>query len=232
MEPHGARSLFDSLQPAMQRAIALAWESARAGSLGVGAVVSAGDGSAGAARGTILTTGRNRLHEVDGGPDPLAGSSLAHAELNALSKLRYRAHEDDNLELHTTLQPCVQCLGAIRLAPIRRVLVLAPDPLWVGLEAMAELTPFLARNWPTIEFLPPSGWSAFGLLFPTIHSFGRSSFESIWAEALPTFTTLISGWADDRTLSTLIADEPDVVSAAEVLWPGLCEAATDLVGQR
>src|SRR3954466_13784749 len=95
-----------SLDPPMHRAFELAWESFCAGSLGIGAVVTRGS--------ELLTTGRNRLAENDPGDDVLAGTSLAHAEMNALAKLRWGA-DPDGLQLWTTLQPCLQCLGAIRL---------------------------------------------------------------------------------------------------------------------
>ena len=48
------------------------------------------------------------------------GLVLAHAELDALAKLRWGS-PSDGLELWTTLQPCLQCLGAVRLSPVRKV---------------------------------------------------------------------------------------------------------------
>ena len=72
-----------ALDAPMHRAVELAWESFRAGSLGIGAVITLD--------GEITATGRNRLAERDPGDDVLAGSSLAHAEMNALAKLRWGA---------------------------------------------------------------------------------------------------------------------------------------------
>jgi tRNA(adenine34) deaminase len=82
----------------------LAWESFCAVSLGIGAVVTR--------HGEAFTTGRNRVAERDPGDDVLAGTSPAHAELNALAKVPWGTRSD-GLELWTTLQPCLQCLGAI-----------------------------------------------------------------------------------------------------------------------
>ncbi|HMK10115.1 MAG TPA: hypothetical protein VK461_00890, partial [Acidimicrobiales bacterium] len=70
-----------ALEPPMHRAVELAWESFCAGSLGIGAVITLD--------GEIAATGRNRLAESDPGADVLAGTSLAHAEMNALAKLRW-----------------------------------------------------------------------------------------------------------------------------------------------
>ena len=74
----------------MRLAFELAWQSVCAGSLGIGAVVTRADLS-------IVTTGRNRLFETDPGDDHLAGTSLAHAELNALAKLRWGGHQNEHL---------------------------------------------------------------------------------------------------------------------------------------
>ena len=172
-----------TLDAPMQRALGLAWESACAGSLGIGAVAVGSDGYE-------VATGRNRLFEHDPGDDVLAGTSLAHAELNVLAKLKMRQHEDDGLVLHTTLQPCVQCLGAIRLSPVRAVRVLAPDPIMRGVERIRDVNAFMAGNWPRIEQLPITEWSVLALLFPT-HTwlFWSYRFDQ-WCERLPRLTAL------------------------------------------
>src|SRR5262245_24048760 len=118
----------------MARAVELAWESTCAGSLGVGSTIST-------AEGLIVATGRNRLVEQDPGDDQLAGTSLAHAELNALAKLAW-GDRTAKLTLWTTLQPCLQCTGAIRMSRIDRVQVLAPDPLFREVDRVRDISPF------------------------------------------------------------------------------------------
>ncbi len=168
---------FTQLPEPMRHAIDLALAAASAGSLAIGAVV--------ADNGRVIATGRNRLFESDAGDDPIAGTSLAHAEINALAKLRFRAHEHDDLELYTTLQPCLQCLGAIRLAPVRRVTVLAPDPLWIGVEEIRSATPFFAASWPQIKTLASSEWSVLALLSPTRHALAHPRLAGPWRDTLP-----------------------------------------------
>ena len=90
---------FDELPTGFQRALEMAWASSAAGSFGVGAAVATADG-------TLVATGRNRLFEQDRGDDLLAGTSLAHAEINALGKLPFTKYRDQRLVLWTTLQPC------------------------------------------------------------------------------------------------------------------------------
>ena len=149
---------MQALEPQMARALELAWESFRAGSLGVGATVSR--------YGEVIATGRNRMAERDPGDDVLAGTSLAHAEMNVLAKLRWGTPAD-GLELWTTLQPCIQCLGAIRLSSVPKVHVLAPDPLFRGIERVRELNEFVARRWPEIVEVRVDEWAVVSLLLHT-----------------------------------------------------------------
>jgi tRNA(Arg) A34 adenosine deaminase TadA len=189
----------------MHRAVELAWESFRAGSLGIGAVITLD--------GEITATGRNRLAENDPGDDVLAGSSLAHAEMNALAKLRWGA-SPAGLQLWTTLQPCLQCLGAIRLSPVRHVHALAPDPLFRGVERARELNEFIGRDWPTFIELEVDEWSAFSLLL-------QGHFFTFWGVTLP-------GWSE--ALPSVKALAVDLVESGQLLELAAAGATVDEVG--
>ena len=203
----------------MHRAIELAWESFRAGSLGIGAVITRD--------GETLATGRNRLAESDPGEDVLAGSSLAHAELNALAKLRWGS-PSDGLELWTTLQPCLQCLGAVRLSPVRKVHALAPDPLFRGVEGARHLNEFIGRQWPEIIELPVDEWAALSLLFQThVSTFWQVSIDG-WNEALPSVAELAAALVASGELLELAAAETTVDRVAETLWPRLRDCVPDV----
>lgn len=212
---------FEALDAPMQRALELAWESIAAGSLGIGAVVVSADA-------IEVATGRNRLFEHDPGEDLLAGSSLAHAEMNALAKLKMRQHEDDGLVLHTTLQPCVQCLGAIRLSPVRGVRVLAPDPIFRGIERLRDINAYVAGNWPVIEQLPITEWSVLSLLFPTHTAVFWSSQLDQWTERLPQLTALAERVVADGTLVEHAIAGGDVVALAAALWTDLGEGIAEV----
>lgn len=205
---------FAGLDPGMRAALEQAWTSTRAGSLGIGAAASLG--------GDVLAVGRNRIHETDPGDDVLAGTSLAHAEMNVLAKLPYRAHDD--VRLHTTLQPCVQCLGAIRLSSVEWVQVLAPDPLFRGIERMRELTPYLARRWPVIEQRPIDEWAVFALLTPTDSMRDHPRFADVWTAALPSVTEL----SIEIDASGILDDVESVVEAADLVWGRLGECVTEV----
>jgi tRNA(adenine34) deaminase len=87
-----------------ERALELAWEAFCANTTPVGAVVVS-------AAGDIVAEGRGRRYEPAGPPGQLAGSQIAHAEINALAQLTSDRHYEDHALL-TTLEPCGMCHGA------------------------------------------------------------------------------------------------------------------------
>lgn len=209
------------LDDPLAQAMELAWQSACAGSLGIGAVITRPDG-------TVVATGRNRLFETDPGDDHLAGTSLAHAETNALAKLRWGQYRDDGLILWTTLQPCIQCLGAIRLSAIARVVVLAPDPLFRGVEGIRHVVPFLNRNWPTIDERPIDEWSVLALLLPSHAAAFWNAWAPGWQEAVPVISSLAARLAHDRTLLTAVERATPLSVLAETLRPDLASCVDEM----
>jgi tRNA(adenine34) deaminase len=200
------------LEPPMHHAVELAWASFCAGSLGIGAVITEDD--------QVLATGRNRLAETDPGEDVLAGTSLAHAELNALAKLRWGAHSD-GVVLWTTLQPCLQCLGAIRLSAVTEVNVLAPDPLFRGVEGARDLNEHIASRWPDVIQHDIDEWAAFALLLQThVTSFWGVPIPG-WNDALPRIAQLADELVEEGILLEHVAAARDVVDVATDLWDRL-----------
>ena len=105
-----------------REAFELAWEAFRAGSIPVGAVV--------VEHGEIVARGRNRVHEQTAPPRQLAGTMLAHAEVNAIAQLDTEPHDD--AVLYTTLEPCLLCVGAAAMARVGTVRYASPDPFAGG----------------------------------------------------------------------------------------------------
>ena len=120
--PPAAR-LWAGIDEPWQEAFRQAWEALRSGNIAVGACASTPDGE-------IVRSARNRVNDAEGPSGEIFGSALAHAETNVLARLPFRRHGD--LVLTTTLQPCVQCAGAIRLGPISTVRFAGPDRYWDG----------------------------------------------------------------------------------------------------
>jgi tRNA(Arg) A34 adenosine deaminase TadA len=98
--------------------LALAWDSYRDGTIPVGAVVTD-------ANGAIVARGRNRIFEPDG--SALAGTRLAHAEVEALAALPSSTRYQDHT-LYSALEPCLLCVGAALMSTIGRVEYAAVDP--------------------------------------------------------------------------------------------------------
>lgn len=142
---------------AVERALALAWEAYGRGTVPVGAVVSDGDG-------TILFEGRSRMYELSAPPGELANSLLAHAEINALSRLDpVRRHE--GLTITSTLEPCPLCYGAIGMATVGTLVYLGADP-YGGAVGTQLPTPHVARV--PLRMEGPST-DAIGLLASALH---------------------------------------------------------------
>ena len=108
------------LAAAWERALELAWESFRAGTTPVGAVVVNGAG-------VMVAEGRGRRYEAAGPPGQLAGSDIAHAEVNALAQLAAGHRYDDHVLL-TSLEPCAMCHGAAVQAGLGALWFAGADP--------------------------------------------------------------------------------------------------------
>ena len=205
----------------MRHALELAWESARAGSLGIGAVITDDDGR-------VVATGRNRLAESEPGDDHLAGTSLAHAEMNALAKLRWGGHGGRQLTLWTTLDPCLQCTGAIRMAPIAEVRVLSPDPLFRNMQEMRDINAHVASRWPRYFPSPPDPFAVFSLLLHTHALVFWGIRLPGWETALPRITALAHELADSGELIRFAADESPLPVVIDALWPRRRAAEADV----
>src|ERR1700687_4478208 len=125
-----AEFAWAGLGPTWRAAFELAWESFIAHSVPVGAVIVDEEG-------VIVAQGRARSMEPPGAPGQLAGATVAHAEINALGQLPAGLHPAHTV--HTTLEPCVMCAGALVIAGIASVQYAGADALWSGLERLPEI---------------------------------------------------------------------------------------------
>jgi tRNA(adenine34) deaminase len=125
------------LDAAWDRALELAWESFCAGTTPVGAVVVDGGGA-------VVAEGRGRRYEAAGPPGQLAGSDIAHAEVNALARLA-AGHRHDSHVLLTTLEPCGMCHGAAIQAGLGALRYAGADP-YGGTGSLSFGTPQAERR--------------------------------------------------------------------------------------
>ncbi|QNE17622.1 nucleoside deaminase [Kribbella qitaiheensis] len=97
--------------------------------------------------GSIAYSGRNRAADESAPPGRLVGTTLAHAELDVLGQLA--PSEYDDWTLHTSLQPCLFCLSAIRLARVGHVVYAGADPVWDASARVPSILPAaISARWP------------------------------------------------------------------------------------
>jgi len=151
---------WDELEPAWRAAFELAWEAHAAGSIPVGAVVTRED--------AIVARGRNRLFEANAPTREVAGTRIAHAEMNALAHLSLDERYFDCV-LWTTLEPCAMCIGAAWVGTIGAVRYAGAD-VYAGsaklIEAQLERTD-RSRNDPLSVDGPLD--APFGVLGELLH---------------------------------------------------------------
>jgi tRNA(adenine34) deaminase len=163
--PVGPETVWEALEPPWQAAFEEAWSSWRSSCFGIGAVVVDG-------RGEIVSRGRNRITEQRRQPAVLAGSAMAHAEMNALAALPLGSYEGHSL--YTTLEPCLMCASTIVLLRLPAVHFAAADPMFEGThEHLAELA-FCADRVPARTGPLEGPVAAFAALLPL-------SFIAFWA---------------------------------------------------
>jgi len=182
-----------AVDPVWRPCFELAWESFQLGSLAVGAILVDGVGS-------IVSAGRNRRNEAPEVPGQLAGSNLAHAEINALAMLPVSNYPDH--VLYTTLEPCLLCTAALRLSHIGTVRFAAPDPLWYGMDRIPEINSNVAHRWTRRD----------GPLYGPLR---------VWAEVLPLTSIVERGL--EAVLDAYAVASPAMVELARKLTPRVGE---------
>lgn len=211
-----AAQLWDAVDEPWREAFRQGWEAVRRGNIGVGACASTVDGE-------IVHAARNRVNEQDGPHGEIFGSSLAHAEMNVLARLGFRRHRD--LVLTTTLQPCLQCAGAIRLARIGTVRIGGHDAYWDGYHDFEKLAEREVRRRKQVTRIGPRAdeLGVFGLLIcrfglgnPRLDDGFDAELRSLGEGPVLDLAYEIE---DSGELNDLFAMEVDQALAA--LWPRL-----------
>lgn len=106
--------MWKDLDKPWQEAIDLAWEAYKNGTIPIGAVIVNEDGE-------IISTGRNQIFDTNNN-NPLAGTNMAHAEMNALFGLKAINHPHiREYILYTTMEPCPMCFGTSVMMNIRNI---------------------------------------------------------------------------------------------------------------
>jgi tRNA(Arg) A34 adenosine deaminase TadA len=208
-----AARLWADLDEPWQEAFRQAWQALRTGNVAVGACASTPDGE-------IVHAACNRLNDADGPLGEIFGSTLAHAEMNVLARLPHGRQRD--LVLTTTLEPCLQCAGAIRLGPVKTVRFAGPDRYWAGCHDFGKLSPREARRVQPGRIGPhPDELGVFATLISRFAPMPRSSAFEAAMRAMgegPLFD-LVHELRDTGQVESLATIEVD--AALAYLWPRL-----------
>ncbi len=90
--------------------------------------------------GAVIVRGNQVLGRGANGVEALKDAT-AHAEMLALTQAFAAAGEKRlvEAELYCTLEPCIQCTGALLHARVKRIVYGAADPKFGGIESLARL---------------------------------------------------------------------------------------------
>ena len=218
--PMDAAQAWAGLDEPWREAFRQAWDAVRAGNIGVGACAATRDGE-------IIHASRNRVNDQDGPHGEIFGSSLAHAEMNVLARLGFRRYRD--LVLTTTLQPCLQCSGAIRLSRIAAVRFAGHDRYWDGYHDFAKFHAREVQRPKPAERIGPRAdeIGVFGLLISRFR-LGNPRLASGFEEVLRSLgegpvLDVAFALEDRGELESLLTME--VEQALASVWPDLADLA-------
>lgn len=183
-----------------------AWASFRAGSFGVGAVLTEAPTHSDAIDGVgpIVTVGRNRVGQQQRSPRTLSGNMTAHAEMNAFAELD--TFNAEGLHLYTTLEPCLMCAAAAMQLKVAHVNFAVRDEFYAGMDLLWTKHSLTAERQPSSSaaFAGPGEGplAAFARLLPMIYTLEQrpgQSAEQLARREHPGLAALIDGLADDKT---------------------------------
>jgi tRNA(adenine34) deaminase len=199
-----------SLDESWRVAFDEAWTSFRSGSAGVGAVITDDIGS-------IVATGRSRVFDQPDGRTPLAGTFMAHAEMNALACLPVESY--DGYTLYSTFEPCVMCAATIRIYRIPRVCYAADDPVWGGMHELFATYEPIARALPARERLGgPYGAFAHVLHLSWLADRAPQAVIDAHDSAATRHLELARSLAERGILRRLADEDVTVANAAASVW--------------
>lgn len=112
---------WEELELGWQMAFSKAWDAYCSNTIPIGAVILNENNE-------LVSIGQNMIC-VDQADEPVIyGSSLAHAEINAIIQLKLKEHPNiRSYTLYSTTEPCILCFGAIVMGNIRHCKFAARD---------------------------------------------------------------------------------------------------------
>ena len=121
--------MWIDISPVWQAAFEEMWESFRAGSTPIGAVLCNEAGE-------IVLRDHNRNGELQ-----TVNKKIAHAEANLLRQLDTLKYEPRSMTLYSTMEPCPMCMGTILMSSIKNVRYAAADK-YCGMTHLLKVDPY------------------------------------------------------------------------------------------
>jgi tRNA(Arg) A34 adenosine deaminase TadA len=182
--------------------------------------------------GVIVAEARNRIFDADDPPrGQIAGSWLAHAELNAIAQIdAERSRTAEGWAVYSTWEPCPLCAGAITVAFRGRITVgyACRDPIGSGLRVLTETDIGRRRQWQVQKLRGPFAVFAELLLAvytvearPTSLTAARYR-EPPWRPLIETAGAVLArgrdrGEAVEQVVATIWAAIEQIETASDVL---------------
>jgi len=112
--------MWKDLNNNWKEVIKLSWESYVNNTIPIGAIIIDENDK-------IVSSGRNLVYEYSN-KHPLAGTSMGHAEMVAMMKLKKKEHPNiDKYKIYVSLEPCYMCFSTMLIMGIKKVYYLVKD---------------------------------------------------------------------------------------------------------
>lgn len=181
--------MWNKLDRPWKESISLAWDAYKKGTIPIGCVVINKEGE-------IISKGQNQIFDL-AGESPLAGTNMAHAEMNALFGLNETKHPDiRSYILYTTMEPCPMCFGTAVMMNIRNIYYAADDG-FAGATSLNQKLDYIKRK--NINIIKIGGeLEAFQLILQLAYEYKRKH---------PRIESLLSKWREVNNIAIDIGKE-------------------------
>ena len=163
--------------------------------------------------------------ETSGPVGVLFNTTIAHAEINTIGALPPKGYPDHTIWV--TLEPCLQCIGAIVVARIGTVRFTGSDPLWKSIERLPDINPFVASRWPERVGPRDDQFGVLGQLLPLVfyrRRYPEGASITIHRQQAPAVAALADELVSSGEFERLLDRElPEVIAA---LWSRLSRSLT------
>lgn len=135
--------MWNDLEKVWQIAVEQAWDAYKSGTIPIGCVITTEEGK-------IISKGRNQIYN-ENEDNPLSGTNMAHAEMNAMLGLKEIDHPNiREYILYTTMEPCPMCFGTMVMMSIRNIYYGARDG-FAGATSLNNKLDYISKKKITVQ---------------------------------------------------------------------------------